>query len=141
MDYGSNHFEILYPIDYNIPIETDPFEKETLLEKYNANIHLGIKKNNNTFFEMIYVEYPRGNQHKYNDIFKFLKNLKTPEVYDNIKDAKKRHKKRNLFRKDAKSKYKIYNNRLYYKYYFQNRSINKKADIITVLHVVNRPLW
>ena len=65
MDYGSNHFEILYPIDYNIPIETDPFEKETLLEKYNANIHLGIKKNNNTFFEMVYVEYPQGNQHKY----------------------------------------------------------------------------
>ncbi len=62
-------------------------------------------------------------------IYIHIKYGKTPSDYDIIKDAKKRHKKWNLFRTEAKPKYKLWDNRLYYKYYFHNRTSNKKNDI------------
>ena len=85
----------------------------------------------NLFFKKLYVEYPRNNKNKYNDIYLYLKKGIIPNYIQNIKEAKKRQKKRNKFKKQIKNKYKLENNILYYKYRVNSKScpIIKENDL------------
>ena len=111
-------------------------DKISLIYKFKENKYpidkYTNKKYKTNFIKRELVEYNRINKTKYNDIYKFLKNGVTPKSFDSIKKAKRMQKKRNDFRNQVKQKYKLENDKLYYKYYIPNKIVknynNKYAE-------------
>ena len=56
---NNNHFEILYPKNFNIPFNKTSFDKNKIMFNYENKENKIIKNNDkNQFFKKLYVEYP-----------------------------------------------------------------------------------
>jgi len=94
------HFEILYPKNYCISLTKLILDKEDLKKKIKYNQeNIKLTKNNKVedipnFFNNKYVDYIYTYPNKYNEIYEFLNNNKYPIRLENIKDRKKRQKKK-----------------------------------------------
>ena len=76
-----------------------------------------------SYFNFIYVKYPRYKENKYNEIYTYLKYNILPENLNNIEKTKRRQKNKNKLRRHVKDKYKLINNRFDY-----NLSVYLKKD-------------
>ena len=119
---NNNHFNILYPQQYNFNISKKAMDI-TKLESKKIEINSDNKDIIPSYFNFKYVKYPRYKENKYNEIYTYLKYNILPENLNNIEKARRRQKNKNKFRKHVKDKYKLINNRLYY-----NLSIFLKKD-------------
>ena len=100
-------FKKIYFDTKDLNLKKDFLINEKASNKYNI-------KNIPSFFNNKYVDYIYTNSNKYNEIYDFLKNKTYPPRLENIKNSKKRTKKKAKFRKQSKL-FKIENNRLYIK--------------------------
>ena len=116
---NNNHFEILYPKNFVMPLKIISFDTKDLKLKKDSLTNENASDKNNiknipSFFNNKYVDYIYTNSNKYNEIYDFLKNKTYPPKLENIKNSKKRAKKKAKFRNQSKL-FKIENNRLYKK--------------------------
>lgn len=121
----NNHFEIMYPKNCQLSNVELPYNKEN----YNNNITKINSKRKIAEIPKLFVnQYVSSNKfipNKYNEIFEFLKYGIIPKRINDIKNTKKRQKKRYLFKKHSK-KYMIAENRLWYYFKYINKNHKKK---------------
>ena len=69
---NNNHFNILYPNQYNFNISKKAIDLKKL-ESKKIEINNDNKDIIPSYFNFKYVKYPRNNENKYNDIYTYLK--------------------------------------------------------------------
>ena len=129
---NNNHFELLYPKNYNIRLKKINYDEEIFKDRIAELKNNKISNNNNmknipAFFNCKYVDYIYNNHNKYNEIYDYLKYNKIPHRIEAIIKPKKRQKKRSKFREQAKL-FKIENNRLYIKKEIVNKNHKRIAS-------------
>ena len=154
---NDNHFNLLLPnnnetnnsnnnliqkgINFNEYKKIVLKDQEKAKRKINKEIKIKIKSKN-------YVDYSLSQRKNYyNEIYKFIKDKSCiPQrlQYSKDKNRKTIEKKRGKFRKLVKEKYRIYNNRLQYFYYYKTKSIwlniiyeEEKIPLLKYIHFNN----